>query len=393
MVVAIVWLLVLTWVQRLALRKARWAEIIVRVFGVSGKTSLRWEKNEIVASAGAAGAFTAMLSAGNMTLLFVQISFYQAAKSQHILCNLLMGYFIFGNHQPLKIVLSSLGVTIGIAVATLAERDILQDMSKPGRDFQMELMQGLAAGLVSRYPIDPGYDQAAPAASSSQINNVAVTDSRSGTDSFFVALYPILLERSFLKGADMWQKSININCMSVVWYIPLIAYEVFGQDMLASPALRQVRFWVFNFLTGSVGFSLNIVAMLHVRYTSVLPRKRYTHRPARTHVGMRQRIFDLLLSCTLLPTELYRIANGRSDVLIPQSPTYSVITLWSLEQGSHTVLTLQPLTHMIAGSIKGSVTTVISVMLFGDQMNAQGILGLLLVVVSSFAYSYFRRYP
>ena len=70
-----------------------------------------------------------------------------------------------------------------------------------------------------------------------------------------------------------------------------------------------------------------------------------------------------------------------------------MITLWSLEQGSHTVLNLQPLTHMIAGSIKGSVTTVISVMLFGDQMNAQGILGLLLVVVSSFAYSYFRRYP
>ena len=75
---------------------------------------------------------------------------------------------------------------------------------------------------------------------------------------------------------------------------------------------------VLNFLTGTVGFLLNVVAMLHVRYTS-------------------------------------------------------------------------PLTHMIIGSLKGAVTTFISVVLLGDKINAQGVTGLGILVISSFLYSYFRR--
>jgi drug/metabolite transporter (DMT)-like permease len=53
-------------------------------------------------------------------------------------------------------------------------------------------------------------------------------------------------------------------------YLPLIAYEILSGDMLTSPALRNGDFWGFNFLTGTVGFFLNAVAMMHVRYTSAL---------------------------------------------------------------------------------------------------------------------------
>ena len=39
------------------------------------------------------------------------------------------------------------------------------------------------------------------------------------------------------------QKSINVNTMSIVWYLPLVAYEVWGGGMLASPALWEPQFW------------------------------------------------------------------------------------------------------------------------------------------------------
>ena len=45
-------------------------------------------------------------------------------------------------------------------------------------------------------------------------------------------------------------------------YLPLIAYEILSGDMLTSPALRNGDFWGFNFLTGTVGFFLNAVAMM-----------------------------------------------------------------------------------------------------------------------------------
>ena len=84
-----------------------------------------------------------------------------------------------------------------------------------------------------------------------------------------------------------------------------------------SPLTTPLR-RVLNFLTGTVGFLLNVVAMLHVRYTS-------------------------------------------------------------------------PLTHMIMGSLKGAITTFISVLVLGDVINPQGVAGLALLVVASVLYSYFRR--
>jgi len=46
--------------------------------------------------------------------------------------------------------------------------------------------------------------------------------------------------------------------MSLAWYLPLIAYEIGTGDLLASEALRDPHFWLFNFATGTVGFLLNV---------------------------------------------------------------------------------------------------------------------------------------
>ena len=73
------------------------------------------------------------------------------------------------------------------------------------------------------------------------------------------------------------QISINVNAMSLVWYTPLIIYEIWVGGLLSSPFLLDVEFWTFNFATvswrareqswltpaqASVGFVLNVAAML-----------------------------------------------------------------------------------------------------------------------------------
>ena len=203
MIVAVFWLLLLSGVQSLALsgKSPAVATAVIRSFGVSETKPLRWSSQDILSSAGVAGAFTAMLSAGNMCLLFVQISFYQAAKSQHILCNLAMGYFIFGTTQPWKIILCCVGVTVGFLVNVLAERTVLEEMAQT-QDFATELAKGCLAGLVS---------------------------------SFFVALYPILLDRSFLKGSDTWQVSSLAPA-----YLPLLPAPLcLSVSLSPSPSLYR----------------------------------------------------------------------------------------------------------------------------------------------------------
>jgi hypothetical protein len=74
------------------------------------------------------------------------------------------------------------------------------------------------------------------------------------------------------QGASKWQLSINVNTMSLAWYLPLLAYEAHAGSMLAAPALRSPRFWAFNFATASVGFALNIAAMLQAPPRPAPPR-------------------------------------------------------------------------------------------------------------------------
>lgn len=80
--------------------------------------------------------------------------------------------------------------------------------------------------------------------------------------SFFVALYPLLLKRSMVS-LDNWQISIHVNLVSLIWFTPLIAYEI-QQGMLDNKFLYDRNFWLFNFATATVGFVLNIASMLQV---------------------------------------------------------------------------------------------------------------------------------
>ena len=108
--------------------------------------------------------------------------------------------------------------------------------------------------------------------------------------------------------------------MSIAWFLPTIAYEVIHSGMLSSPALYDVSFWTFNFMTATVGFFLNIASMLQVQYTS-------------------------------------------------------------------------PLTHMIVGSLKGGITSLLGVMVFGNTMTAFSVIGLGMLLASTLAYSIIKSGP
>ncbi|EKX53811.1 hypothetical protein GUITHDRAFT_160935 [Guillardia theta CCMP2712] len=220
MAVALFWLYVLSLLQR---HGPKSLNVLLNLDDIP---KLEWRIKNFLSAAGVAAAFTAMLSSGNLCLMFVQVSFYQAAKSQHILCILVLSYFLRNEMQPWPVVVSCVGVTLGFIINAIAEADIV--ITKLGEDLST-LIYGCVAGFVS---------------------------------SFFVALYPMLLHSSILKGKNNWQISINVNAMSLVWYTPLIIYEIWVGGLLSSPFLLDVEFWTFNFATASVGFVLNVAAML-----------------------------------------------------------------------------------------------------------------------------------
>jgi hypothetical protein len=72
MIVALIWLSALSFIQRNSLMS-------LEFIGISRAPLLTWTLKSMMASAGAAGAFMGMLSAGNLCLMFVQVSFYQVS--------------------------------------------------------------------------------------------------------------------------------------------------------------------------------------------------------------------------------------------------------------------------------------------------------------------------
>ena len=50
----------------------------------------------------------------------------QAAKSQHILCILLLNYFWLNKTYPLKILMACGGVTLGFLINAFAEADLVR---------------------------------------------------------------------------------------------------------------------------------------------------------------------------------------------------------------------------------------------------------------------------
>mmetsp|Transcript_57717 Transcript_57717/g.151879 ORF Transcript_57717/g.151879 Transcript_57717/m.151879 type:complete len:283 (-) Transcript_57717:667-1515(-) len=273
MVVALFWLKIISLLQSSHPN-------LVELIGVPPLPKLEWNTRKMLSCTGASGAFMGMLSTGNACLMFVQISFYQAAKSQHILCSLLLSYLWLKESQTVPVIASCLGVTAGFLINTFAEMKIIEQT----KSFD-QLAIGCAAGFLS---------------------------------SFFVALYPILIKQSMNNGWNKWQLSININSMSLLWFIPAIFAEFASGDLLSSATLRRPSFWALQSLAASAGFFLNIAAMLQVEHTSAL-------------------------------------------------------------------------THMVVGSLKGGITSVVAVLLLGNRTSAASWVGTTLLAGSSLAYALARR--
>jgi len=78
MAVALLWLLVLTGVQKLG------PNGLTKTLALSSTTSLSWNPMRMGKALGCAGAFTGMLATGNLCLMFVQVSFYQVRMANQI---------------------------------------------------------------------------------------------------------------------------------------------------------------------------------------------------------------------------------------------------------------------------------------------------------------------
>jgi GDP-fucose transporter C1 len=174
-------------------------------------------------------AFIAMLTCGNMCLGAVQVSFFQVAKSLHIIASVLLSYCYFGQTTSIKSLAACALICCGYVVASIQEVFTASKVD----------MSGLITGVFA---------------------------------SFFTALYPIVMKEVFNDKAkpDQWVMLYLNSMMSGVLMIPLLF--IFGEfpRVLESPAMQDPNFWFRMLCASFVGFLLNITTYINVLFTTPL---------------------------------------------------------------------------------------------------------------------------
>ncbi len=190
--------------------------------------------------------FTAMIVFNNLCLKYVEVSFYQVARSLTIVFNVIFDFIILGQRTSLS----------AIACCGLVVSGFLLGNNQELR----WSLQGVTFGVTS---------------------------------SFFVAMNAIYMKKKFpLVNNDPWRLTLYNNLNAVVLFLPLIILSGEPAQIFASPNIHRLQFWVLMTTSGVFGVLISFAAAAQVKYTSPL-----THNVSVTSVSSAQ---------TVIASALYR---------------------------------------------------------------------------------------
>eukprot|EP01116_Phalansterium_solitarium_P011275 TRINITY_DN26907_c0_g1_i2.p1 TRINITY_DN26907_c0_g1~~TRINITY_DN26907_c0_g1_i2.p1 ORF type:complete len:366 (+),score=107.18 TRINITY_DN26907_c0_g1_i2:89-1186(+) len=171
-----------------------------------------------------AGCFVGMVSFNNLCLLYVEVTFYQVARSLTICFSLVFTYTILHQTTSWPAVRACLVVMIGFIIGSVGEVHFS--------------WLGVIFGVTS---------------------------------SAFVALYGIYVKKvmPFVDG-DQWRLLIYNTVLSIFFMIPVIIMGGEVNGLLASDLFYQTSTWINMTITGIFGFVLNIAVFLQIKFTSPL---------------------------------------------------------------------------------------------------------------------------
>lgn len=166
-----------------------------------------------------------MLATGNLCLHYVEVSFYQVARSLTICFSIVLSYFMLGvKTSPLAIV-ACVVVMIGFAVGAKGEP-------------QLSIV-GLVFGVVS---------------------------------SACVALYSILVKRCLALAAienNHWRLLAYNSTMAVPLMLPLALWQEWD-GVQHSTAVHNVEFWLAMLAASALAVLISVATFMQINYTSAL---------------------------------------------------------------------------------------------------------------------------
>lgn len=217
--------------------------------------------------------FLGMIVFNNLCLKYVEVSFYQVARSLTIVFNVVFTYTLLGKTTNRNTLICCLVIIVGYLM---------------GCDGEVRFsVVGVIFGVLS---------------------------------SVFVALNSIYVKKILPVVEENSEKLMMYNNLNAVIILPIFIFlftDEAAEISLHQKAFMTMVFWVITIIAGLFGFLINFASYIQIKYTS-------------------------------------------------------------------------PLSHNVSGTAKAAAQTVIALMVFRNPVTLQGIVGIIVVILGSFAYSRMR---
>lgn len=188
--------------------------------------------------------FTSMIVFNNLCLKYVEVSFYQVARSLTIVFNVIFDYVILGQTTSFKAMVCCAFVVSGFALGNVEE--------------MRWSFVGVVFGVAS---------------------------------SFFVAMNSIFVKKKFaLVENNPWKITLYNNLNASFLFLPLILFSGELNYLVSSPDLRNPSYWGLLMLSGLLGVSISFATAAQIKYTSPL-----THNVSATAKAAAQTVIALMV--------------------------------------------------------------------------------------------------
>ncbi|ORZ16572.1 triose-phosphate transporter family-domain-containing protein [Absidia repens] len=170
--------------------------------------------------------YVMMLALNNLCLKYVEVTFYQVARSLSINFTILFTYLILGKTTSAPALIACGIVFLGFAIGSYGEINFS--------------WAGVIYGVGS---------------------------------SAFVALYGIYVQKTLPAVENNQWKLLHYNTtLAILFLFPLVVVSGELSDMFANSmdVMYKLNFWILMTITGVTGFGINIAMFLQVKYTSAL---------------------------------------------------------------------------------------------------------------------------
>lgn len=186
--------------------------------------------------------FVCMLSFNNLCLRYVEVWFYQVARSLTILFTICFTYFFLGAKTSRKAICACGVVVAGFLLGSIGKGggDNKTNVEKTENEdgaFSIIKVLGIVFGLCS---------------------------------SMFVSLYGIYVKKKLSTVNNNEWRLLNYNTIISIFFLLPIIFIAQESSVLSEPLLKDFGFWLSMTITGIFGFLISIAIFMQVKFTSPL---------------------------------------------------------------------------------------------------------------------------